>query len=237
MGYGAPVHRHGILCHVAFQDHDAYPGLLGALHLLPELPVRGVVRNERVHALHLNYQDEKGLVAFADALLQAPQMLQSPLCRGVREHADAVMLQRHPLDLGEYPPLPRLHIEVEAGVAMSPFRENRRRGAEASGRADVFHESGVRSLRVDVDQQIAFISCNQVVCRLARGVVRFGQHGLNPRHEYLATPARVLHVHGLDHAADVDLGDEPVWPRQKSPGFDALVSHVPSTASVMSCGP
>ena len=43
---------------------------------------------------------------------------------------------------------------------------------------------------------------------------------------------------GGDGAAangDVDLGDEPVRSRQKRPGFDALVSHVLSTAPVMSC--
>lgn len=80
-------------------------------------------------------------------------------------------------------------------------------------------------MRIYVDQQVAFVSCYEVVRRLTIGRIGSGEHDLGAGDQDLLAPAGVLHVDGDDILADTDLGDEPVGTAYERAGGDAIVYH------------
>ncbi len=221
-GVGYP---HGVLSDFAPQHKDADPGLLRLLQRLPELGVGGVIRGEGSHVRHLDDECRVGLVALPHASHEPPDVLPAPFRGGIREPAAAVGFQGHAFYLDEDPPLPGFYVEIESGIPVGMLWVHRGMFPEEAGFQDVLAEGPVRGLRVDVDQQVAFV-CRDEVVRGLPALERPCKDHCGPWDQYLPAAAGVLHMDRLDAAVHLHLRYESVGAADESPAFDLLVVHV-----------
>ena len=118
-----------------------------------------------------------------------------------------------------------------AGLAVQQELLERRPVGVAAAEASVVVVVGqaypaIRLLAGDVDPaETLLIHRNQIVFRLARGIVRIGERNLRTRQKQLLATSRVLDMNGLDAPSNLHMGDEAVWTVDEPASFRVFVPH------------
>lgn len=132
MGDAGAGDGYAVLADVASAHQYFYAASLSLFHLLPEFPVGCVVGDEFLHPAHLYYKHKICFVPILDAFSEASQMFYAPFRGSVREHADAIVLQRNSFHFDEDFSASGFNVEIEPRIPAEAFREYFRVLAEQS---------------------------------------------------------------------------------------------------------
>ena len=175
----------------------------------------GGIGPKQADVLHLDHQQQIGLIARLHGPAQLAQVLYAALGRRVGKQRHAVFLQRNALYLHKRLAPAVLHIEIEAGIPEFHLTADDGAVTEQAAYGQPLTGGVIGRLRIHVDPQRRsalplFFHGDKVILGFAARLVRSGQVHRTAAHQKLPTPSGVLHMDGFLRAVDQDPGNEAV---------------------------